>query len=242
MKLYFKTLILVLLISSCATRNNTPSAEEIKGVFYQENFRNNKLIFNKGKFYFINSSSKYTKTSKCCDTISFGSWEKASKDFLALSSPEEYDTFFLNIVVKEEVKESSNTVFQINNPIEKHREKFQEKFQELNYSLLINTAGGDSHYKKIDSNIIEFNNVGDITSFELVIEPKGVIKLNNIYAKEITAFPFPYKVISKNSNFFEINIPELTYQYVALKRLNKDFIQVLNNETLFWDGKKYIKE
>lgn len=54
--------------------------------------------------------------------------------------------------------------------------------------------------------------------------------------------PLPYEVKNSNSNVFKINIPELSYGYLSYKRLNGDFVKIINRNKLLWDGKEYIRQ
>jgi hypothetical protein len=135
---------------------------------------------------------------------------------------------------------SDNTItFVIDNPIEKHYKRYDEKYRELFYDIAITTSD-DFIYETSDKNSIKIEGSKKVLEFEITVYPKYNIPIRNISAKEV--YTIPYKVKNPKTNVFKINIPQLDYGYLSYKRLNNDYVKIIDKNKLLWDGKEYIRK
>jgi len=201
------------------------------------------MIFNKNNFLLIDRTPD-SNLPFCCDTVSYGKCEK-DKNLLTLRSPEEYSTFFLDAQVEEKSRDSDSVVIYIDNPIERHYKKFNQKYRELYYSLEISSSDSsfDSQmlYHKWETNRISFLKPKNIVINSLVLNivPKSDMKVRSIEARFMTTLT--YEIKTKNSNVFDIYIPNLSYKYISLLRLKGDYVKIDSNNVLIWNNEKFKK-
>lgn len=229
-----------LILNSCATQKFLP--KEIQGVFVQKNDKRIQLQLNNQTFILRDNfepSHLAVKSYKCCDTIAYGKWT-LDDGFLSFSTPEELATFYLTAnVIEEYDRNNDSTTFIITNPIEKFRKKNQVMLNELNYNIVVTTKDGNTVNKSLDSNIITLYNIKDVNTIEIEIYPKYNIDIREISARVV--YIFPYKVVNTNANIYKIDIPELSYSYLTYERLNKDYVKIIDKNTLLWNGNEYIR-
>lgn len=239
-RIILATFLILVFFTSCSSQQN------LIGKYQSNKADHIQIVLENNNFLIIDKTDNSRLPFKCCDTISYGKWKKEKNGFLAFNSPERFNTYTLNMSVKENLIESGDsiTVF-IKNPIESHYVKFNEKYRELYYQLEISSTNTDFDVKlaqkKWETNYIKFLKPKGVTinSLTLNIVPKADMNIRNIQAKTITTLPF--EVFEKKSNSFEIEVLGLTYQYISLLRLENDFVKV-DNDALIWNEKKFIKE
>ena len=231
----------------CICFTSCSSQQDLIGNYMSNQGDNLQIVLENNNFLIIDKTDNSRLPCKCCDTISYGKWTKEENGFLAFKSPEEFNTYNLNISVKENVIQNGGdtiTVF-IKNPIESHYVKFKEKYRELYYQLEISSNNPDFDVKlaqkKWETNRIKFLKPKGlkINSLNLNIVPKTDMNVRNVQTKVITTLPF--EISEEKSNLFEIEVSDLTYQYISLLRLENDFVKVDNN-VLIWNEKKFIKK
>lgn len=231
-------LFIFFIFYSCKTIN-------INGVYVQKDYKRNELHFKKNKT-FINLD-KFSKTDssyyRCCDTLSFGIYKIINNSFIELNSPKELSTFYLNLNVIENNIKKDTLYIKINNPIENNYNLNSER--EIKYLIYLNSNNKDISNmlknKIISKNSIKIpiNENFEVYDIEIIIyvEPTIRIKEKNVDVIN-TIF---YKILNKKSNSLEINIPKLTYEYINYKRLSNDYIKIISENKMIWDGKEYIK-
>lgn len=225
-----------LIIQSCSS---TYRSKDLEGVYKQDESKNIEFHLQGNKFALLDvNKNEHQPLYKCCDTIAYGIWKTEGDGFVSLSSPEDLGEF-VDLRVEESKKDlpKNNVVFVIDNPIESHYQKFEEDYRELSYNINIST-GIDFIERKAESNTVETKIEGDITEFEITILVKSDIPLRESLREVYT---LPYKVKNPKSNYFRVSIPELTYGFLSYKRLKDDYVKIISENKLLWDGKEYSK-
>lgn len=236
----------LLLLASCASYNF--SKEDIDGTYVQQEYKGIELKFDKNTFVLKDVyTQEHLPPYDCCDTIAIGNWIIEDRELLTLTSPEEMDSFFVNMNVMEETKATKDSIrFIINNPIESFYEKTERNVKDISYqlSLTTNKSVFDNKIaqKTFDSNVITIPRPEGlkIRQFEIVVYVDCKISLKNLETREV--YTLPYEVQDLGSNIFDIDIPQLDYKYLSYRRLNKDYIKIVNKNKLLWDGKEYLKK
>jgi hypothetical protein len=241
-----KYLIVVLwFLSSCSTIKYLP--EDLKGVYLQEGAPNVQFVLNDRTFLYVDTYMQMDAPPyKCCDTLAYGSWSiDKGCGLLILNSPEELNTSYINMDVKEKSELSSDSLyFFIYNPIENHYKEYNEKYRELFYSLLITSDSPDFDarlaVKEFDVNPIKQPKPkSNIESFSIKVIPKHNIPVQHIGVREI--YTLDYNVKNPNSNVFIIKLPQLSYNYINYLRLVGDYVKIESKNKLIWNGKEYVK-
>ncbi len=238
-------IVIVSLFSSCTTLKYLPV--DLKGIYIQKGNKNIQLILNKGTFLYVNTYNQvHAPLYNCGDTLAYGYWTiDNGHNLLILNSPEELNTSYLYMDVKEKTELNNDSLyFFIYNPIEDHYKKYNEKYRELFYSISItsNNPGFDTWIaaKKFDKNPIRLlKPQNSIESFSINIMPKHDISVRHVGIREI--YTLGYKIINPNSNVFTIKLPQLGYNYINYLRLEEDYVKIKNKNSLIWNGKEYIK-
>jgi len=238
-KITFFTLFLFTMISCTPSKNI--SINNFNGIYINSGDQNEKLILKENSFLQIREDKKRDLALfKCCDTLSYGNIEYSSKDFLlTLTSVKYLNDEFLNFNVEEsQVINQDSVKFIFTNPIENHYKRFNESYRELLYSVEI--VNSDFQDIISDKNPIVISSDNEIKEFQIKIYPKYDIPLYQLETREVKLKT--YKVVNSKANVFKINIPKLDYGYFSFKRLKGDYIKVVNENKLIWDGKTYIRK
>lgn len=234
----FLTSFLFILTSCTSPRKGL--LNNFDGIYVNENNKDIQLILKGGYFLQVNKEPrKDLALFKCCDTLSFGKIEYLNKDsLLAFTSSKDINSEFVNFNVQEYEEVNQDSIkFIFNNPIENHYKHFNESYRELFYSVEI--LNGDFQNIISDKNPTIIISKNEIKEFQIKIYPKYDIPLNHLEVREVKLKP--YKVINYKANVFKINISQLDYGYLSFKRLNEDYVRVVNKNKLIWDGNVYLK-
>lgn len=232
-------IIFLCLLISCASSRKY-SLSDLNGIYINESDKNVKLILNKNSFLHIRKEQESDLALfKCCDTISFGKVEYFNtSSLLVLTSFINNDNEYLNFSVQEHQELDQDSIkFIFTNPIENHYKHFNENYRELFYSVEV--LGSDFQSVVSDKNPVTINSEKEIKEFQIKIYPKYDIPLSRLEVRQVKLKP--YKVINYKSNIFKINIPQLNYGYLSYKQLTGDYIKVINDKKLIWDGDIYTK-
>lgn len=232
--------VFLFVVNSCATYNLT--VREMYGEYVQKENETIRLELNESSFVLKDvDKQEHLPTFKCCDTIAYGKWtidKKAS--LIEINSPETLNSSYVDVNVVEEQEPSLDSIsFVINNPIEKHYKKFGEKYREVFYSITL-TTHDDFLIDTSDKNPLWVKKVNGLNEFEITIYPKHDIPIRQISIREV--YTIPYQIKNPNANVFIVDIPQLDYGYLSYRRLNRDYIKIINKNKLFWDGNEYLKE
>lgn len=236
----------LLLLASCASYNF--NKEDIEGTYVQQEYKGVELKFDKNTFVLKDVyTQEHLPPYDCCDTITLGDWTIDDRGLLVLSSPEEMNGFFVNMDVLEESKTTKDSIyFIINNPIERFYKNTDRSVKDISYQLALTTNKStfDSKIalKTFDSNRIAIPKPEGlkISQFEIVIYVDCKISLKNLETREV--YTLPYQVQDLSTNVFKVEIPQLDYGYLSYRRLNRDYIKIINKNKLLWDGKEYLKK
>lgn len=246
--------LLSLLIISCSSAN-LYEEEAMQGVFVQKGYEGIQLRLNKNSFLFIDTNEQeHLPPYDCCDTLSYGKWKMDERGFLTLSSHENLGAFKISnsvpsiifeMYVSETVDFSKDSLyFLINNPIEKFYKKNNRITRDIKYSLVIHSNNNDLNdsvlYKKYSTNeiVIAKSKNLKLSTFDLTVFIDCEIDVKNLTTRKIKIYPY-HEVKNPKANVFKIDIPELSFGFLSYKRMNGDYIKIINKNKLLWDGKEY---
>ncbi len=224
------------------------TSKRINGLFYWENDTSVKLIIKNGKFAYIDSRKIGHLATPCCDTLAYGYITFENNEYLKLEGDSSLNPMFISMnVVERKIKDSDSVFFSIQNPIEKEYEKFNSKGSDLIYKLLVEADSKSIDYFKENNQPFENGNIQfynpekrSIDNFSITIEPKNSIYVKNLSVRELNTLT--YYVKNKESNFFEINMPQLSYGFISYKRIHGEFAKFKNGDEIIWDNKKFVKK
>ena len=237
---------ILLLLASCASYNF--NKEDIEGTYIQQEYKGIELEFDKSTFVLKDVyTQEHLPPYDCCDTITLGNWTIDDRGLLSLSSPEGMSSFFVNMDVVEEKKTTKDSIYlTVNNPIESFYKKTNSTVKDISYQLVF-TTNKSTFDNKVALKTFNTNRVViprpeglKISQLELVVYIDCKISLKNLETREV--YTLPYEVQNVEANIFKIDIPKLDYKYLSYRRLNKDYIKIINKNKLLWDGKEYLKK
>jgi len=151
----------------------------------------------------------------------------------------------LNAQVGEKTVPGTDTLyFSITNPVEDYQRKYAPKSREVSYRISVTNKNGLSLSKDLGTIegsssklVIPHGTVPD--KIEISIEPHKDFGGRELGVRALMTVP--YRVVNPSSNYFDISIPELTLRYLAYRRLNRDFVRIVNRHKLEWDGQIYVR-
>ena len=222
--------------------------EKIEGKYFQKEQKWIELHFNGNNFVFLDTSTQeHMNPYDCCDTISYGKWQIDPKGLIMLTSLEELNTYHLDIEVFESRSYSQDSLyFIIENPIEDYYKKTNRKRRHIEYKIGIgsNKISFDQSFqnKRYSTNVFSIAKIDNLNiySFGITIIVDPEIRLKNLNTMIVNTLYYDIK--NTESNVFKINIPDLSFNYLSYKRLNSDYLKIVNNNKLIWDGQEYIKK
>ena len=232
-----------LLIFNISYSQNDTNKQSILGTYVQQDNSHIKLIFDTNSFVLIdkNTSIEHNDYFYHLDTISYGNWDIYEKGFITLSTPKKF-TEPLQMNVTEKNVSGDSIYFRIENPIETFYKRTGNK-RKISYELVLPHSYYDYLFEwpsKYDTNIFALPKKGlKLSNFAIIVYIDGNIRLEHLKMKSI--FTYTYKVKNEESNYFEIQMPDLNLQFLSLRRLNHDYIKIINPRKLLWDGKFYNK-
>lgn len=201
------------------------------------------LIFLDKYNYLI--KDKFSNYYLCCDTLSYGIYEKVKNNsFMKFTS----DQFYLNEYIDSQINESFDDTedtlfFNINNPIEDLYVKENVSKREIYYKIVLfsNKSFIDSkiakqkwHQKQIKISVPKDIKL-EYFYIEIFVE-EDILLTNRIYNKFST---FEYKLENFKSNYFEIDINNLNYNYLNFLRLDGEYMEIHKNK-LIWKNEEFI--
>lgn len=229
----------------CASVKFNP--QNLQGTFTSRGNHNTKIVIAGNSFTYIDLTQSGHLASPCCDTLAIGDFEIDRRGFLVINSPDWLNDIFVDIVVNEKNTTNNDSVtFIITNPIETGTTKTNSSKSELEYSLLVQPKSGSLNYFRENNQVFDRNTITffnpeklSIDNFSILVKPKSSIFLKNLAVRELNSLE--YHVKNSSSNIFEIEIPKLTYGYLSYKRMNGEFAKVIDNNTISWQGKEFIR-
>ncbi|MFV0505697.1 MAG: hypothetical protein ACK5L5_03160 [Bacteroidales bacterium] len=221
-------------------------AQGLTGVYTQDEMSSIKLYISEELFLLEDESKSYFN---CSDTIAFGYWYlDESNVFMKLyTDPLQYASL-ANIAVEESSKHSSkdSIYIYIQNPIE---DMYDSKKNKRTISYKIYVSDEYFHNLDIGSQVYHQNEIFFPKPAGFLIESIRIEVYPDIYSVGWRFYlsPYmietlPYKPANPEANVFKIDIPKLTACYINSLRLQGDFVKILNDHQLEWDGKIYTKK
>ena len=240
---FIKLFFVLFLISACSAVKMLP--EQIEGTFLQKENKNIQLRFDQNSFLFIDTYQQtHMPPYECCDTIAYGYWELENDGLIKLfSDPKLY--LPVDLQVEESMTNYDSVYFDISSPIEGYNEGNSGKNKKgIVYHLYIDSDVQKLEYETLryfDSNriVLANPNNGKVQKFSIGIYPTYSFRGRNIGAREVLTKE--YEVKDPTSNVFEVSVPGFNYGYLTYKRLDGDYVKVINKNRLLWDGQEYIK-
>lgn len=226
-------LTVALLQFSCKSKN-----------FYSGLYETNRyqILLNNGNYLI---KDKFSENYLCCDSFSWGNYEKINNNFIKLTSEESFSEKYIDFKVVENVKESSDTIYiNINNPIEERYISYKDNRREIYYKVVLfsNKSHFDSkiYSQKWNQNQIKFSIPKDfkIEYFYIEVFVEEDILLSNrlTYNKFST---FDYKLQNNKSNYFEVNIEDLNYNFLNFLRLDNEYLKI-DSKKIIWRDEEFL--
>jgi hypothetical protein len=252
MKTIFSTFILLCAFANCKTAKPIYKSETIAGKYYQEEDNSFELILNSNSsFLYYKLPDGHRTASKLSteDTIAYGHWALESKGWIVVSSPPSH-LKPLKISVEETSNQNADTVYiKINSPLQDLLEhSFAPTIATYAVSVLVMNAFLEQINPSSTSNVIKLYNPKKlpVQSISLVIYPEPHYFDNLIFGNYNEGFKAGiteiYGMKTNASNQFVINIPDLTEGYLICRKLNRDFLKIINETHVEWEGHIFIRE
>jgi len=230
------------ILFSCAPKSFFSEDIKLEGTFVQKDAKWIQLLFTDDNFIFINNIEPIRMTSEiCCDTISYGKWKMDSRGLIILNTPQKFENdFFMSMQVSEFRKYSQDSLyFIINNPIEEFYKKNDWKERNIVYKISPNSSNIRYTSNKISIPKVNGLELKDFT-ISVLVDPEITYRLSNLSVVKIDS-EF-YELRSSTANVFEVYIPDVSFEFLSLKRLKDDYVKIINSNKLLWDGKEYIRK
>lgn len=250
MKTFLLLATIGFIYTNCKTSRLTRLQKNVSGTYEQKDDRSIELtLHDDSTFLYFTPPGRHS--AGCCDTISYGKWSVEPNDMITLSSPE-YLSKNLKAIVEESRNLYQDTIYiTINNPIEKYLSGKDVIPRFIQYAVGALAVTEDAFLEQVNdlrpSNMIKLYNPKrlGIASIHVVVFVKP--DYTNVFASfELNegirnAMTNIYITKDKKANQFNINIPDLTNEFLKYRRLNRDFVKVINGDQLEWDGHIYVK-
>jgi|GEM_PF-2751787 len=223
------------LFISCSTTKNS-----LKGRFETNHEIKDILDLKENGFVY----TRLQKTDRTIDTIAFGDW-RCKNGVIELTSPDSVTHPLFYLEVDEFTKDNDTIYIYIDNKLEREFKKDSSNRRGIKYKITIysnnNSFDEDSYFKEYNTNIIKLPKPDRIVieKLEVSVVPVTYGYSKNIELGEITSLE--YYVADSNKNIFYITIPSLSSLFFKMLRLNSDYVKVIDENKLRWDGKEYIK-
>jgi hypothetical protein len=203
-------------------------------------YNHNFLLLDSGK---LHVGKEIYKPYFCCDTIAYGVWEIDNEHgVLSLSTPQFSDDDITSKVIESFKFSPDSVYFLISNPIEKRMGK---KHENIFYTVEVyssqNELGDNLSNKEFFTNSIIIPNLAQEKIEEISIHIYTAPEYDGRTISARLIKTATYKVTKRGNNFFEINIPALTYGYLSYLRFNQRLIKIINSNKLILDGVRYQK-
>ncbi|RZJ99942.1 MAG: hypothetical protein EOO46_21480 [Flavobacterium sp.] len=220
------------------------------GTYVREDFKNQRLDFNRGGFAYIENMAG-SAAIYCCDTIAKGTYTvDYVRQTVRLSSPESLNNALLPVVVLEtEITAADSILIDIINPVESSSQGGEAEGPKLYYKIKLEGDGDQKFFDSINARRFEQSSFtigavpanSKLKSISIDIFPNFQrLSLRNYSVK--SASTLTYQIKDSKTNHFKISIPELDMGFLTFLRLNQDIISIINTDRLEWDGNYYSKE
>ena len=182
----------------------------------------------------------------CCDTLATGHWEITEKNMLLLNTDDRYNKKSLDIIVKESHIDTDSLFIEIINPFELENPN-NEVHKDIAYRIttyafddidLVDEISLKFHFET--KLAFENENRSGLDFIQIEMLPTQNLNLSSLGIR--SANTRAYMVKSKNSNFFEIRIPEFDLDYLGRRRFIDYYIEIINDSTITFENELYIKK
>lgn len=254
MRTVFCLSILSISLLQCMTKNHLSKIENLAGLYYQTDNKIFELVLDSNSsFLYYLPNGAWGREFGCCDTVTYGKWAYGPKGMITLTSPT-FLTRRLNILVGESANSNTDTVYIIiNNPIEDYLSRLGSLPRTIQYTAGLMTADGSGSFlqpteSKKGSNILKFYNPNRAPLQYLHIiaffKPNSSdILLDDMYNEGPKAVETDtYLIKDKFANRFDIVIPHLTFGFMRFRRVNQDYVEIINRNRLKWNGHEFIRK
>lgn len=246
-----KVIILMVSIISCSL---TACKAQI-GIYVSSPQPNFELHINNERFVLKHSAISRNSILYCSDTISFGYWMKVKKyPLVKLYSDSSQRSSLVRLSVVESQQGNEVVRFVINNPIESIIKKYGSVGNDriIQYSVNVKSDNLTTDCSVYNEKIrkqkfkenqfsIDKNDQCGIMGFEIFIfRSESKVGWPESISSDIV-YTFEYEVINPKSDYYEINIPELTPCYMSAKRLNGT-LALVEGDTIEFDGILFKKK
>ena len=218
---------------------------QIQGIYCNENDNNIKFYFDEEKFLLLNENS-YTHLSlyHCSDTLALGLWEEDKKyPFIKLYTDITQSFALVDYDIEEISSSNDSITLYIKNPIEDFSMQ-----RDVYYSIKLET--GDYKFDKEVSRMYFYSNIiklplpstKTIKTITVTVFPK---ELNIGWRWELRPRYFStstYKVKDFSTKQFNLNMPTLTYCYMSSYIFKGEYVKIINNRKIEWQGEIYTKK
>lgn len=176
------------------------------------------------------------------DTISFGKWGRVG-NFLKLDSDVSIVKDTLSMEVKEDSIFSADSVyFEIRSGVYDSLDRQQEEEPILQYRLWMEDENDWHSRSLIVPRICSFHrkNFAGIKGLRLEFYPNTMYFGSGLdYSSFYTNC---YSIQATSSNYFILNVPSLTYEYILYKRLLGEYVRVVSDKEMEWKNERFFLE
>jgi hypothetical protein len=253
MKPYFVAIVSLCVLTECRTNSKLYNLAHLAGIYEQQDDKDNEIVLGRDSaFLYYAPEGGYNGESPYTDTIAYGKWSVEPRGWLAVSSPP-YLSKKLKMNVEESTVGNLDTVYiKINSPVEDHYSEARLLPRSVAYGAAV--LAHNDFLEQINltnpSNVIKLYNPHrlPIVAIRIVAYPipryyDGYIDgpyNNGLIAIETETYG-PKDLTSNHLNHFVIYIPSLTEEFLKFRRLNRDFIKIVNENELEWDGHLFTR-
>jgi hypothetical protein len=233
--------------------NNSHSQDRFlkNGTFESTDVVKKQFIISNNKFLFIQIPSKSEHVLQCCDTLAYGSIKFNNDGYLELSTDTAIDKTSLYTTVKETENTSTDSlIFHIHSPIEKFHQGNKMKLNDLIYSVVLIADSGENNASNSQLNQSPDFSEGELrwkakrryrlVSFIIQISPTNELFVKQFFASHLRTVE--YKIKNENANEFDIDIPNLSFEYISYQRFHGDYAKVIDSNKILWGGMEYIRK
>lgn len=215
------------------------------GKYKQDSGMGQMMIFDNNNF--VLKMMTHQKDAPPCiygDTITFGNWKLENSQMISVDNSDLIGSI-IDAQFEESIGYTDTISINIDNPIEDFYLRKKANERDIFYEVVI-TSNDIRYDAKVSgiykSNFIKFfkpNNIA-VNQITIYVIPTHTFEMCNIGERYF--YTLDYNIKDKNKNLFKVLMPTLTYGFMSYKRLNRDFIRIIDKNHIEWDGDIYSKQ
>lgn len=228
---YFILLIFGVFLFSCSASKSTDLS--VVGTFRGDSSQEF-IAFDKDSTFLMESFSEFT------DTLSFGVW-KVENGFIKVTSDNSIFEEYFPVSVEESFSGLKDSLYiSIENKLDGlvDYDGIFEPYLYFNVDRYFTDKGFKESEQFIET--ISVSNIKPILEFNINIIPNLYVYPEKISGKALKTIP--YRPKSSKSNTFKIKILNFDKKYFAYRQLMEDYIKILDKNTLYWNGEKFVRQ